>query len=52
LLIAVFAEDSKEMVWRGTGEKTVSSRQQSPEDSQNSISDIVSRIMETFPPGN
>jgi hypothetical protein len=52
LLIAVFAEDSKEMVWRGTGEKTVSNRQQSPEDSQNSINDIVSKIMETFPPGN
>jgi hypothetical protein len=52
LLIGIFDEASQEMVWRGTGEKTISSRQQSPEDSQNTINDIVSRIMETFPPGN
>jgi hypothetical protein len=52
LLIGVFDEGTMEMVWRGTGEKTISNRQQSPEDSQNTINDIVSRIMETFPPGN
>jgi len=52
LLIGIFDESTQEMVWRGTGEKTISARQQSPEESQKTISDIVTRIMETFPPEN
>ena len=52
LLIGIFDEGTKEMVWRGTGEKTISERQRSPEESQQVIQDIVSQIMESFPPGS
>lgn len=52
LFIGVFDEGRKELVWRGTGEKTISGGQQSPEESQKMITDVVTRIMESFPPGN
>jgi hypothetical protein len=51
LLIGIFDEESREMVWRGSGEKSLSNRQMSPQEMQEEINDIVSRIMETFPPG-
>ena len=38
------------MVWRGSGEQSVSDRQRSPEEMQEILNDIVSQIMESFPP--
>ena len=51
LLIGIFDEENKEMVWRGSGEKSISSRQMSPEEMQDELNDIIGRIMESFPPG-
>lgn len=51
LLIGIFDESSKEMVWRGSGEKAISNRQMSPEDSQAEIDDIIDQVMASFPPG-
>ena len=51
LVIGVFDEHTRDLVWYGTGEKTINQRQQSPEKSQEKLNDIVSRIMESFPPG-
>ncbi|MDX1393539.1 MAG: DUF4136 domain-containing protein [Gemmatimonadota bacterium] len=51
LLIGVFDQGSKELVWRSTGEKTISDRQRSPEEAQENINNIISRVMESFPPG-
>ena len=51
LVIGVFDEQTRDLVWYGTGEKTINQRQQSPEKSQEKLNDIVSRIMESLPPG-
>ncbi len=52
LLIAVYDETEKDLVWQGTGEKTVGSPADSPEESERVITEIVAKIMESFPPGS
>jgi len=51
LLIGIFDENTQEMVWRGSGEKSLSSRAQTPEESEANINDIIRQVMESFPPG-
>jgi len=52
LLIAIFQEQSKDLVWQGTGEKTLSGSAQSPEGRSSKIDEAVTKVMEDFPPGS
>jgi len=52
LLIAVFDQQSKNLVWQGSGEKTLSGSAQSPEERSSKIEEAVTKIMEDFPPGS
>ena len=51
LIIAIFDTSAKEMVWHGDGTKTLSNRQETPDEAQENLDMAVERIMETFPPG-
>ena len=50
LIIAAFQMDNKELVWEGSGSRTVNPSS-SPEQSEQRINDAVKRILEDFPPG-
>lgn len=50
LFIAMFRMDNKELVWEGTGSRTVDPSS-GPERREQRISDAVKRILEDFPPG-
>ena len=52
LLIGVFDERAKDVVWHGSGQKALSSDPGSPEDRARRIDDAVTKIMEGFPPGS
>lgn len=52
LIIAVFDHDKEEMMFVGTGSKTLSDDNLTPEESQQRINDAVRTILRDFPPGS
>jgi hypothetical protein len=50
LIIDIFDVDTRQLVWRGSGEDTVT-RAEDPHERQAYIDDAVSSIMRDFPPG-
>lgn len=50
LLIDLVDAQTKKLVWRGAGQKTLSDRQLSPAEQQQRINDVVAQIMEEYPP--
>ncbi len=52
LVIDLFDARQRELVWRATGEGKVNEQQQTPEESQERINQVVAQILEDFPIGS
>lgn len=50
LIVDIVTAPDKQLVWRGVGSFTVSSRELTPEESQERVDDIVAQILERYPP--
>ncbi|MCP4293419.1 MAG: DUF4136 domain-containing protein [bacterium] len=50
LIIDLVDSKSMELIWRGTGSGAVDNRQQSPDEIQRRIDDVVAQIMVNYPP--
>jgi hypothetical protein len=51
LVIAMFDQESKEMIFASTGSKTLQGDNPSPEEIEARVNEAVARILEDFPPG-
>ncbi len=52
LVIALFDTKTKEMIFTGTGSKTLSGGNPSPEEIQKRIDEAVAKILQDYPPGS
>jgi hypothetical protein len=50
LVIDVIDAESKNMIWRGIGQKVIDQTQRSPEEVQEKIDQIINKIMASYPP--
>ena len=51
LVIAVFDTRKKEMIYASTGSGTLEERQQTPEQAQAEVNEVVEQLLKDFPPG-
>jgi hypothetical protein len=51
LIIDLVDNQTKTLVWRGSGTKTIESSSRSPEQVQKTINDAVGKILSQYPPG-
>jgi hypothetical protein len=50
LVIDIVDAETKNMVWRGIGQKVIDTTQRSPEEIQERVDGVINKIMASFPP--
>jgi len=52
LIVAMFDQEQKQMIYTSTGSGTIDQRQRAPDEAQAYVDDVVGQMLKDFPPGS